>query len=112
MNSITSMLNNANLKTQFKMKNDKSNVVKNILNYKTENSIRHPLIQPYANDEIQMIFSDDSSKLAKSIRDRLLKQMDVINDKQMGVINDKQMGVINDKQNKQRRLRLPHLFYL
>ncbi len=39
-------------------------------------------------------------------------QMDVINDKQMGVINDKQMGVINDKQNKKRRLRLSHLFYL
>ena len=32
--------------------------------------------------------------------------------KQMDVINDKQMGVINDKQNKQRRLRLSHLFYL
>ena len=47
--------------------------------YKSENRIRHPLIQPYSNDEIQMIFSDDSSKLSKSIRNRLLKQMDVVN---------------------------------
>lgn len=51
MNSITSMLNNANLANQFKMKKDQSNVVKNILNCKTENGVKYYLLE-WANGDI------------------------------------------------------------